>query len=89
MSKLTLSVDSAVIERAKEYAAERGTSVSGLVETFLGLVTTPPKQDYHAPVLAKLRGSLRRGSVADYRKYLERKFHPTTQSPRRGGPGHR
>jgi hypothetical protein len=74
MHKLTLSVDARVVERAKTYAANRGTSVSSLVETLLDLVASPPKTDSRAPVLAKLRGSLRRGSVADYRKHLERKY---------------
>ena len=36
MSKLTLSVDPAVVRRAKKYAAARGTSVSRLVTTYLG-----------------------------------------------------
>jgi hypothetical protein len=74
MPKLTLSVDERVVERAKTYAASRGTSVSNLVETLLDLVASPPKAESRAPVLAKLRGSLRRGSVADYRKHLERKY---------------
>lgn len=74
MPKLTLSVDERVVERAKTYAANRGTSVSRLVETLLDLLASPPKEERRAPVLAKLRGSLRRGSVADYRKHLERKY---------------
>jgi hypothetical protein len=74
MPKLTLSVDAAVVERAKEYAADCGTSVSSLVQTLLEMVASPPKSASRAPVLAKLRGSMRRGSVADYRKYLERKY---------------
>jgi hypothetical protein len=74
MPKLTLSVDADVVDRAKEYAAQRGTSVSSLVETLLDMVASPPKSEGRAPVLARLRGSLRRGSVADYRKYLERKY---------------
>lgn len=77
MQKLTLSVDGAVVERAKRYAAARGTSVSKLVETMLDLmahrggaagVEPPP------PVLAKLRGTMKRGGVNDYRRYLERKY---------------
>jgi hypothetical protein len=74
MPKLTLSVDERVVERAKTYAANRGTSVSRLVETLLDLVASPPKAESRAPVLAKLRGSLRRGSVAGYKRHLERKY---------------
>ena len=39
MSKLTLSVDQAVVQRAKRYARARRTSVSRLVERFLDLIT--------------------------------------------------
>lgn len=35
MAKLTLSVDEAVVERAKGFAARQGTSVSRLVEPYL------------------------------------------------------
>ena len=74
MPKLTLSVDQNVVERAKEYAADHGTSVSSLVERLLDLVASPGKPHASTPVLSKLRGSMRKGSVADYRKYLERKY---------------
>jgi hypothetical protein len=75
MPKLTLSVDARVVSRAKRYASSRGTSVSRLVETMLELVATPaPPHRDAPPVLARLRGSMKRGSVADYRRYLERKY---------------
>jgi hypothetical protein len=74
MTKLTLSVDEQVVQRAKAYAAGRGTSVSSLVERLLDMVASPPKSTGRAPVLARVRGSLGRGSVAHYRKYLERKY---------------
>ena len=41
-TKLTLRLDDAVIERAKAYAAARGTSVSGLVEDYFRLVAAEP-----------------------------------------------
>ena len=76
VSKLTLSVDPDVIERAKRYAAGRGTSVSQLVETLLHLVASggPESSAGAPPVLTRLRGSMRKGSVHDYRKYLIKKF---------------
>lgn len=78
MQKLTLSVDERVVERAKHYAADRGTSVSRLVETYLDLVARRPggahaREGSTPPVLARLRGSLPRGSLADYRRHLARK----------------
>ena len=75
MPKLTLSVDDRVVERAKIYARERGTSVSHLVETMLDAMSSGGKvRGVVPPVLSRLRGSMKRGSVADYRRYLERKY---------------
>ena len=74
MQKLTLSVDARIIARAKRYARARGTSVSRLVEAYLDVVQAPPAEARTTtPVLARLRGSLKRGSVQDYRQHLERK----------------
>ena len=42
MAKLTLSVDSRVVSRAKQYAKRRGVSVSEMVETYLAAVAEPP-----------------------------------------------
>ena len=75
MAKLTLSVNAAVVERAKRYAEAQGTSVSALVERMLDVAAAPKERPGETPrVLAKLRGSLKRGSVRDYRTYLERKY---------------
>ena len=74
MPKLTLSVNDEVVARATRYAAARGTSVSRLVESMLDLLATVPRSGHaDPPILAKLRGSLRRASVRDYRAYLVRK----------------
>jgi hypothetical protein len=80
MEKLTLSVDPTVIARAKAYARASGTSVSRLVESMLDVASRPGRRPDGAPrassppVLTRLRGSLARGSVADYRRHLERKY---------------
>ena len=74
MQKLTLSVNEQVVARAKRYARARGTSVSRLVETMLDLVSAGDvERGDPPPVLARLRGSLKRGSVEDYHRYLTRK----------------
>jgi hypothetical protein len=73
MSKLTLSVDQAVVARAKRLAAARGTSVSQLVERYLSLLSRP-EEPQPAPVLQALRGILKEGSREDYRRHLERKY---------------
>ena len=78
MQKLTLSVDRRIVARAKRYARARRTSLSRLVEAYFDLLARTPasaRQDEPRtpPVLSRLRGSLRRGSLGDYRQYLERK----------------
>ena len=64
-TKLTLSLDDAVIERAKAYAARRGTSVSRLVEDYFRLVggapggdgapTDGPADDWMGPLSTRVR----------------------------------
>jgi len=75
MPKLTLSVDARVVARAKRYARRRGTSVSGLVERLLDLAAAPSAEAAETPpVLARLRGSLKKGTRRDYHRYLEQKY---------------
>lgn len=78
MNKLTLSVDPAVVKRAKGYAASRGTSVSGLVEHYLDLVSRGPLEEPRVvtPLLSRLRAELKglRPDAASYRRYLARKY---------------
>ena len=75
MPKLTLSVDAEVVARAKRYARAQGTSVSGLVEKLLDLAAAPSNNRLGAaPILERLRGSLKRGARRDYHRYLEQKY---------------
>lgn len=78
MAKLTLSVDDAVVERAKSYAARQGTSVSALVERFLDAVARPRRiaREDLPPVTRRLFGALRgvKFERGEYIDYLERKY---------------
>lgn len=40
-AKLTLKLDSTIIEQAKIYAKDKNTSVSKLIESYLGLLIEP------------------------------------------------
>jgi uncharacterized protein DUF6364 len=73
--KLTLSIDAAVVERAKAYAARQGTSVSRLVESYLGLLVETTSEDL-PPFTRRLKGILKGAGVGrdDYRRYLERRY---------------
>ena len=75
MAKLTLSVDDRVVSRAKEYAEQRGVSLSAMVEAYLSAVVEPSsavKTD--TPILRSIRGILKHGDVDDYRKHLAAKY---------------
>ncbi len=78
MAKLTLSVDREVVAVAKRYAAQRGTSVSQMVEEYLRLVSrlAEPRSRPMPPILARWHGVLKgsRLDISDYREHLERKY---------------
>jgi hypothetical protein len=75
MAKLTLSVDTEVVSRAKRYAKRHGLSISGMVETYLAAVAAPSSAaTADAPVLRSLRGVLKQARIDDYRKHLAAKY---------------
>ena len=83
-----MSVDEAVVERAKKFARRRGTSVSALVERYLDMLAQParaptpgesptlPPLPPLPPVTARLAGLLRGAKVdrESYRRHLEEKY---------------
>lgn len=74
MAKLTLSIDEAVVKRAKALAAREGTSVSQLVEQFLRAVSQPPAGESKTPVLDRLEGILEGSDPDDYWRHIEKKY---------------
>lgn len=78
MSKLTLSVNEKVVERAKRYAAKQGTSVSRLVENYLHALSRPkaPAEQDLPPITKRLFGILKgeKYDRGEYVDYLERKY---------------
>jgi hypothetical protein len=75
MAKLTLSVDSRVVSRAKSYAKQRGISVSEMVEAYLGAVAGPASPARReAPILRSLRGTLKKADIDGYRNHLSAKY---------------
>ncbi len=76
MAKLTLSVDERVVKVAKRYAAQRETSVSRLVEEYLGLLSREVGATEKTPILARVQGILKgsRLDERDYRRHLREKY---------------
>lgn len=56
MPKLTLSADALVIEKAKQIADERGTSVSAMFSHFIMSQKTTRKRSKPAPITRRSRG---------------------------------
>jgi Family of unknown function (DUF6364) len=74
ITKLTLSLDDAVISAAKKYAQKEEKSLSGIVENYLMTLTSKnskakQKEALSAKVL-KLKGSLKLPKDFDYKKEL-------------------
>lgn len=72
-TKLTLTIEKEVIETAKEYAKEKGQSLSELVENYFKLMTVnrrkiQPKQ--LSPKVRKLRGIIKADENFDYKQIL-------------------
>ena len=71
-SKLTLSVDKLLIEKAKLYARSKGRSLSDLVESYFKVITTnEPFSDLHvSDKIKSLKGSFKVSDDFDYKKEL-------------------
>lgn len=75
LSKLTLSIDRDVIEKAKKYAQSSGRSLSDLIESYLESLTEP-EQHTEAfnlpPKLKKLFGAAQIPVALDHRKEIRK-----------------
>ncbi len=79
--KLTLSLDATVIERAKTYAKDEGTSISKLVENYLAALAPkvqPTSRQQLSPIVKELSGILKLPEDFDpeaaRREYLLKKY---------------
>ena len=76
-TKLTLTVDKTIIERAKSYAKDTGRSLSELIENYLDSITQDKKDQKLSPRLNKIVGSVKLpkdfNEEKELRSYLEKK----------------
>lgn len=77
-TKLTLSIEKTVIEKAKSYAKQTGRSLSDLIEKYLESITGEEKNDNRlSPKLKKIVGAVKLPENFDeekeLRSYLEKK----------------
>ncbi len=72
-AKLILKIEKGIIEVAKEYAKDKGQSLSEMVENYLKLITATRKETTVAdlsPNVRKLRGILKTESNFNYKTTL-------------------
>jgi hypothetical protein len=75
-TKLTLTIDQAIIEKAKKYANDKGRSLSGIIENYLKVIT---KEDHIetiilTPIVKSMKGSFKAPKDIDYKKELSKKL---------------
>lgn len=77
-TKLTLKLDSNIIEQAKAYAKSKNTSLSKLIETYLDLLTNPKNEQEITPLVKSLSGVVKLpqnyDSKTEYKKHILNKY---------------
>ena len=75
-TKLTLRLESQLIEQAKEHAKQQGKSLSQIVADYFLIFTEKSKQPKISPVTQSLVGILKPSNLeqSDYKKHLEEKY---------------
>ena len=67
-TKLTLKLDTSVIEQAKTYAKKKNISLSKLIESYLGLLVDPQNVQEVTPLVKSLSGVIDLPKNFDYKK---------------------
>jgi len=77
-TKLTLTVEKSIIERAKSYAKSTGRSLSEIIETYLATITDESVDSEISPKLKKIVGVIKLpkdfNEKEELRKSLEDKY---------------
>lgn len=69
-TKLTLTIEKAIIQTAKEYAKDKGQSLSEMVENYFKLVTADRRKvnpEQLTPRVQRLRGVLKTDTALDHK----------------------
>jgi hypothetical protein len=71
-TKLTLTIEQSIIEKAKKYANSKGRSLSGIIENYLKAITNEEKLEKVelTPIVKSLKGSFHAPKNIDYKKEL-------------------
>lgn len=76
-TKLTLTIEKEVIEKAKQYAKEKNCSLSDIIENHLKILTTKERKQNQKtlnPIVKSLKSSFKTSKKMDYKKELEKRL---------------
>jgi hypothetical protein len=73
-TKLTLTIEQTIIERAKKYANNKGRSLSDIIENYLKAITSDDNTENIelTPIVKSLKGSFKAPQNFDYQKELSK-----------------
>lgn len=75
-TKLTLTIEQEIIERAKQYAKSKNRSLSDIIENYLKLLTNKDLKNENelSPIIESLKGSFKMPKNFDYKKELRNRL---------------
>ena len=75
-TKLTLTIEHTVIEKAKKYAKGKGHSLSDIIENYLKVITNDDVKSEieFTPIVKALKGSFKAPTSFDYKKELAKRL---------------
>ena len=80
-TKLTLTIEQEIIQRAKEYAKDKNRSLSDIIENYLKSLTNDEKANPYNyrenklnPIVKSLKGSFKMPKNMDYKKELRNRL---------------
>ena len=75
-TKLTLTIEQTIIEKAKKYANVKGRSLSNIVENYLKAITKEDNIESIdlTPIVKSLKGTFKAPKNIDYKKELSKRL---------------
>jgi replicative DNA helicase len=75
-TKLTLTIEQSIIEKAKKYASGKGRSLSDIIENYLKIITKEEqtREVELTPIVKSLKGTFKEPRNFDYKTELSKKL---------------
>jgi len=75
-TKLTLTIEQELIQKAKDYAKQKNRSLSDIIENYLKILTKEEKKESSklSPIVKSLKGSFKMPADFDYKEELKNRL---------------